>query len=417
MKTQENLKTYWRKLDNVAKVFSLDAKSNTNIFRYSVVLKEKVNENILKKALIKALENCQSFKVKIGTGFFWNYLEFNTKEPLVTIEDDIPCPNINVRNNNDYLFKITYYKKKINLDVIHSLTDGVGASMFLKSIVYNYLNMKHKISTDEMLTTKLTYKDKYLKYYDKNLISKTKKKKAFQIPGKIKNQNNNTYHYTIDLENIKKICKERNVTITEYLTAIYIYAMYLSFHKNKSKKEIAITIPIDLRKYYQTESLTNFFVCANIIPKIIKEKLSTFDELLKAVKKEFKEKINVDKIKSYLTRDVKLGTNIGIRLVPLFVKKTFMNFIIGIAKKESTSTLSNVGIIDIDSKYKEYIDNILVLVRPNRNEKIKCTICSYDKKLNITINSIVDDADFEKTFFKLLQNQITNIKLETNLIK
>ena len=33
----------WRKLDNTAKIFSLDDENNTNIFRYSIILKHKIN--------------------------------------------------------------------------------------------------------------------------------------------------------------------------------------------------------------------------------------------------------------------------------------------------------------------------------------------------------------------------------------
>ena len=83
--------------------------------------------------------------------------------------------------------------------------------------------------------------------------------------------------------------------------------------------------------------------------------------------------------------------------------------------KSSTTTLSNVGIIKIDDKYKKYIDNILVLVRPNRIQKIKCTICSYEDKLNITVNSNIDDKKFQKSFLKLLQNNIKQIQIESNI--
>lgn len=413
----ESLKNNWRKLDNVAKVFSLDSKNNINIFRYSVILKQKINKNILKKAVIKALENYKSFKVRIGNGFFWNYLEFNSKEPSITKENDIPCQHINLKENNDYLFKITYYKKKINLDIFHVLTDGCGAIKFLQSILYNYLNLKHQLSSDKKIDTKITYQDQYLKNYDKKISVDNQFKMAYQIPGKINKNTNNTYHYIMDLKQLKNICKRNDVTITEYLTAIYIYAMYLSIYNKKSKKEITITVPIDLRKYYQVDTLSNFFVCANINPKIVENKLTTFKEILNQVKKEFKDKVNIDKVKSYLTRDVKLGMNLGIRLVPLSIKKALMKFILDIANKTSTSTLSNVGIIDIDNKYKKYIDNILVLVMPNKNEKIKCTICSYNNKLNVTINSIIDDTQFEHTFLKLLGEQINNIKIESNLAK
>lgn len=405
----------WRKLDNTAKIFSLDDENNTNIFRYSIILKHKINKNILKEAINKALEQYNSFKVKLGTGLFWNFLEYNPKEPIVEKEDDIPCQHINFKENNDYLFKITYYKKKINLDVFHVLTDGAGATKFLKSIIYNYLNIKHKIDKEINIDNKITYKDEYLKNYNKSHKNKEKSTLAYQIKEKINTHINNTNHYIMDIKEVKDICKKFKVTITEYLTAIYIYAIYLSIYKKKSNKEIAITLPVNLRKYYGVDTLSNFFVCANINPKIIEKKLTTFDEILKEVHKDFQYKLSIDKVKGYLTRDVNLGKSIPIRLVPLRIKKIFISLIIHIAKKTSTSTLSNVGIVDIEDKYKKYIDNILVLVIPNKNEKVKCTICSYDNKLNVTINSNIVNNKLENKFLELLKEHIKNIKLESNV--
>lgn len=241
-------------------------------------------------------------------------------------------------------------------------------------------------------------------------------KSAYLISGKIKKNTNNTYHYTMDVTETKKICEKYNVTITEYLTSLYIYALFISLHKKKITKEFVITVPVNLRKYYKEDTLANFFVCMNINPKIIEKKLNDFTDILKEVKQEFKEKLPLEKMKKYLSRDVKLGENPFIKLVPLFVKKTFIKYTGKLFYKSVTSTLSNVGIIDIDDQYKKYIDNILVMVLPGKIQKLKCTVCSFDNKLNVTMNSNIADEKFEKVFYNLLQKHIKNIKLESNVI-
>ena len=229
------------------------------------------------------------------------------------------------------------------------------------------------------------------------------------IPGKIDSKINNTYHYIISIEEIKKVCKKYKVTITEYLTAIYIYAIYLELYDKKSKKEIVITIPINLRKYYNVDTLKNFFVCTDIY---VSKNIYTFDEILKEVYNEFKEKITKEKIKEYLARDVRIGTNKFIKVIPLFFKSLFMKKIFPLFYKPSTSTVSNVGIIEIDNNFKKYIDNIFVLVMPNITQKIKCTISSFGNKLNLIINSNIDSLNFISTLTILLKKDIANIKLQ-----
>ena len=100
-------------------------------------------------------------------------------------------------------------------------------------------------------------------------------------------------------------------------------------------------------------------MCTEINSKILEKNLTSFEEVLVEVHKDFQEKVQEDKIKKYLARDVRLGTNLPIRLVPLFIKKLFIKYAGSFITKSSTSTVSNVGIVNIEEKYQKYIDNIL----------------------------------------------------------
>ena len=70
MKKQRE-KLYWRRLDNSAKIFPISAgKKYSTVFRLSAVLNENINPVMLKKAVQKALEQYEFFKVKLKDGFF-----------------------------------------------------------------------------------------------------------------------------------------------------------------------------------------------------------------------------------------------------------------------------------------------------------------------------------------------------------
>jgi len=412
---KNNQQYIWRKLDNTAKIFSLDDKHDTNIFRYSVLLTDIINPSKLEKALKKALKDYPEFKVAIGSGLFWNYLDYNEKEPLISEENEIPCEYIKFSKNNNYLFKVTYYKNKINLDMFHALTDGNGAIIFLKSIIAHYLNLKYKLGVSKpRKQIKISYEDQTLKYYDKRYQMAYDFKPAYQLKGRVNKKINHTYHYIVSVSEIKELCKRLKVTITEYLTATYLYAMYLSLYDKKTNKEINVTVPINLRKFYHDETVANFFTYMNIVSNFTNKDRITFDDILKHVKKEFKEKLTDEKIKEYLARDVNLGMNLPIRLVPLIIKKLFIKFMGELVMRSSTTALSNIGIIDIEKRYKKYIENILILVRPGRVQKIKCTICSFANNLNITINANINDEMFQNTFLYLLKKHLKEIKIINN---
>jgi len=403
----------WRKLDNTAKIFSVEEKNSINTFRLLAVLKENVDPNLLHLALIKTLDTYPSYKVKIKSGFFWDYLEINTKDPIVEEEKYIPCKIINFRKNNEYLFKVTYFNNKINLDMFHILTDGVGATIFFKGILCNYLKLKYKLKTvdKEILKDAGFTQDEYLKNADIKLISKKKSTKAFLIKERSNFLKNKTYHYVLDLEKLKRICKKHNVSITEYLTAIYIYAIYKTVYDKSSNKDIVVTVPIDLRNHYNVQSFSNFFTCMNIEGNVLNNKKASFDIILNQVHKEFNNKLTLDNIKKYLARDVKLGTNIAIRLVPLAIKKLFIKYLGKLVTSTSTTTISNIGQIKLEKQYRKYIDNIMVLVSTGKVQKVKCTICSYENKLTVTINSNLISSKFEEEFYNLLKNYIGKVKI------
>ena len=144
MKNSTKNKLPWRRLDNSAKIFPMSTgEKYSTVFRLSVVLKEEVKAEILQKAVSEALEKYQSFKVRMKAGLFWYYLEQNNKKPIIEEEREYPCKYINPRRNGGYLFKVTYFKTKINIDIFHSLTDGNGGATFFREIVYTYLEMCH----------------------------------------------------------------------------------------------------------------------------------------------------------------------------------------------------------------------------------------------------------------------------------
>ena len=74
-------------------------------------------------------------------GLFWYYLEETPVRPLVHQEENPPCGLI-YKDSRSLLFEVTYFHRRINLEVYHALTDGTGALLFLQAMVY-HLSLIH----------------------------------------------------------------------------------------------------------------------------------------------------------------------------------------------------------------------------------------------------------------------------------
>ncbi len=412
----------WRRLDNSAKIFPIaSSRKYSSVFRLSAVLKEKIVPDNLKKAALITLNKLPYFKVKLKRGLFWYYFEENNKKLIIEQEKNYPCKYIDPNTNNDYLFKITYYENKINLDIFHSLTDGNSGVIFLKELIYNYIEISHyeefenqKIRAERKLSNNT--EDDYLKNYDKKSKKGKPGEKAYILRGKkLPFSAIGVIHVNINLKQLKNKAKEKNVTVTQYLTAIIIDSIYsTNYNKYHGKKPIRVCIPVDLRKYFKSETASNFFSYITIQADMENRALQNFDGILKFVKQKFEQLLTKEEISKTMSANVKLGNNAFIKSIPLFLKLAIVKLSYIEIRKYTTTTFSNIGRIGIIGEYQKYIDKFLMLIAPESVEKIKCSSCSFDNNLVFTFTSTLEDTKIEQEFCKKLKEQEIEITVEGN---
>ncbi len=421
MKKKEKKELMWRRLDNSAKIFPLSSsRKYSSVFRISAVMKEKVIPSSLEKAVNGALSKFIFFKVRLKKGFFWYYFEYNDKKVVIEEEKDYPCKYIDPITNNDYLFKVTYFDKKINIDIFHSLTDGNSAIQFFKEIVYQYIEIvyandfKNALRTDRKFDYNI--EDSYLKNYNKKSKNNIKSKKAYILKGrKIPFDAIRATHEILDLTKLKEITKQKGVTMTQYLTAVLIQSIYKGNMKQKeNNRPIKICVPVNLKKYFKSKTLSNFFSYITVTADGNKIDYNNLDDILKLVKNDFENLLKPEEIMKTMSLNVKLGNNFFIRIIPLFLKQIFVRLSYLEIRKYTTTTLSNIGRIGIIAEYQKYIEQFLFLIAPERVEKIKCSTCSYGDKMFFTFTSVLMPTNIEKEFKAILEEQGISVEIESN---
>ena len=410
MKNQEK----WRRLDNSAKLFPIVGnKKFSSIYRMSVVLTEAINADLLKQAVENTLQIFTTFKVCLKRGFFWYYLEQNEKDVVIFKEDTYPCRYMDKKMNHDYLFKVSYFKNKINVEVFHALTDGTTAIEFVKVIVYNYLNLQHPNNFKEPFSVKnievdtQNSEDSYLKNYEKHLPAAESSGKAYILKGtRLLPYQVGVTHGFISLKPVIKICRKLKVTVTEYFTAVLIYAIYQEQQKEKkSKRPIKVCIPVNLKKYFESTTMTNFFSYMTIVADRKQMDLTDFDLILAFVRNNFKNKLQKEEMAKTMAHTVRLGNSIYVRMIPLTMKKFILKLIYKEIQKCTTTTFSNLGKVNFLPEYEPYVDQFFCIIAPESAEKIKCTTCSYGNNIVFSISSILQKSNVEKNFFQFLTEQ------------
>lgn len=416
-------KKSWRKLDNSAKIFPLqESNKYSTVFRYSAVLKENIDKEVLEKAVERALIRYSAFKVKLKKGFFWYYLEENSKKPIIKEEIYYPCKRIDPVYNNDYLFSVTYFERKINIEIFHSLTDGNGGLIFFREIIYNYLDIKHKELADKeerkARKIELDTEDSYIANYDKKSKKGEGSKRAYLLKGKeLKFNQVSVNHLLINNNDLKSECTKYNLSTTQYLTSVLIWSIYnanvLKYNRIfKNKKPIKVCIPVNLKKYYKSKTMSNFFSYISVDAGM--DTCISFEEITEFVRSEFEKKLSEKEITKTMSDIVKIGKNIFISSIPLFLKKIVIRSIYKEIQKYLSITYSNIGKVGIIGKYQDYIDYFLFLIAPERIEKIKCSSCTYLDKVIFTFTSVLNDNSIEKYFYNFLKSQNVKVEVESN---
>ena len=418
-------KKTWRKLDNSAKIFPLqESNKYSTVFRYSAVLKETIDKAVLEKAVERALIRYSAFKVRLRKGFFWYYLEENPKKVIVRKEIYYPCKRINQNDNNGYLFNVTYFERKINIEIFHSLTDGNGGLIFFREIIYNYLDMKHKELQDkeERKARKIEFdtEDSYIANYDKKSKKKLGTKRAYILKGKELNLGQvSVNHLLVDSNDIKAECNKYNLSTTQYFTSVLIWSIYnanvLKYDRHlKNKKPIKVCIPVNLKKYYRSKTMSNFFSYISVDAEM--ETCISFEDITDFVRSEFEKKLSQEEILKTMSDTTKIGQNVLIGSIPFFLKKLIIRSIYREFQKYLSITYSNIGKVGIIGKYQDYIDYFLFLIAPEHIEKIKCSSCNYLDKIIFTFTSVLNDNSIEKYFLNFLKSQNVEVCVESNQV-
>lgn len=412
----------WDKLDNTAHLFPVIAGERmSNVYRISVTLTEMIDPELLQQALDIVLPRFDGFNLRLRHGVFWHYFEENGKPaPRVKEETKYPCRYIRPNRNNSYLFRVTYYKYRINLEVFHVLTDGMGGFNFVRELTYQYLRLRHPElieQTGDTLSsgTTLNREDSFLKHYKKTAPKRYQTQRAYLVKGeRFHNGEFGVMHGYIPLNELKTVCKKYGVSINEYLVSSFIWSVYNEYlHGMPSKKPIRVAVPVNLRPYFNSITTKNFFVMVSAEFHPTKDSY-TFEELLKIIRESLRSQLTSEHLEEIFSYNVSNQKRWYLKIVPLPLKNIAMRHVYSQSALANTTTITNVGMIQIDEPYKQYIEQFHAFLALSKGQHIKGTVCTYNGTLVFSFSYDLVDPSVQRGFFRRLAQDGLHVEIESN---
>ncbi len=416
----------WYKLDNAAKsIPGQDSSSWSNVYRLSATLTEKIDPELLQKAIRLTLVRFPMFDVRMKNGIFWHYLEKNPNgAPPVLPDTANPCTRFRHKENNGYLFRVYYYENRLSVEFYHALTDGFGASRFFMTLTAVYLRLTGKDIPNGESVYDVNEKSKESESedsYSKHCNSKAKAKMLLPFTYRFKGKRLPKHFYNITtgyipVSVIKEKAKEHGVTVTEYLAAVLLWVMYnmqKSEPRNK-EKHVGVQLPVNVRPFFGSDTLRNFMLCYTfqIDPKMGEY---TFPEIVKQLSLYLRYINNEKELRAMMKGNMGIEKNPFMRITPSFLKDFGVSVVYKFAGEKATSGLiSNVGVIKAPKEMEQHIEKIVLVLGPAMRNGARCGAVSYKDTLAFSISNIYVSTKIQREFFTTLVKFGIPVKIESN---
>lgn len=416
-------KREWYALDNAANIYPvIQSKQWTPMFRLTAVMAAPVDTVALQTALNKMRPRFPGFYVRLKRGVFWYYLEQEEWEARVEQDTLYPCPPL---SQEELPFRIKVHQNRIAGEFAHVVCDGTGGMIFFQTLLAQYLREQgvRVPYTESILNLGEApeageQEDSFLRYYRTGARLSRKEPLAYKMEGT--RLLPGMYCVTtgvMSVENALALARKHQVSLTEYMTATLLYVLYTvqkAVRPRGRLKPVKISVPVNLRKYYNTKTLRNFSQYLN--PGIDASFGDfTFEETLTQVHHYFRYMFTEKNLNARMSINVLAQRNPILRVMPLFLKKAGIRLVYNATGETVfTAALSNVGALSLPEEMHPHVRRCDLLLCTAKHNAVQCGMMSYQDTLSISFARSIAEPYVERLFFRALVRQGLHVCVESN---
>ncbi|WP_207302813.1 hypothetical protein [Lachnoclostridium sp. Marseille-P6806] len=416
-----NYTNKWYKLDNAAIIVPCSAHgSDTRVFRIACELKEPVDPELLQQCLDDTMEEFPYLNSYLRKGLFWYYLDGLRRTARVEEDAHAALRPIYFPGRRNLLYRVTYYHCRINLEMFHVLADGTGAFVFFRRLLTNYLARAHHLSLEDAGvtdTSSLQEKagDAFSHYYrhvkGSDQLKQMTSVKAFQIrTDRDPNLQNHLIEGVVSAKRFVDAAHEHRTTVGILAVSLYIAAILDGMSVHDRKRPVVISVPVNLRQFFPSETARNFFGVINI-PFSADKYDGTLESIIDVVRASFSAQLTPDRISSTMNSYSALVNNYVVKVVPLFLKEPVMTYYLAHAHSGITATISNMERIHMPREVEGYIDHFAAFMTA---PSMQITMATYGDKLVFGSAGSYADHQVMLHFYRRLTAMGMEAEIATN---
>ena len=416
----------WFKLDNAGKLYpAISTARWSSAFRISAELTEPVDPQRLQQAADRVMPRFPSLQVRMRAGLFWYYLE-EIREPLTVLPDTgHPCMPFRYRQDHGYLMRVRYFRNRISAEFFHSLTDGSGGFVFLKTLTAEYLRLggadvrfdggalDPSAAPDPRET-----RDAFLDMPLPRVRVSRREKRAYHFPATPEIPHTlHTVAASLPIRAVKEQAKAAGASVTEYLAAAILLAgcrEQAETHRGRTLP-VRVSVPVNMRAFYPSPTLRNFsaFVNPGVDPAL--GELS-FEEIAREVRAFMAYQVNPRFLAATIATNVADEKNLLIRLVPLQLKNLVISSIFRRSGDQLvTSTLSNLGRAEIPTGMEKHLRRFEFQLGVPSSPLCNCACVTTGDEMRLVFSFSIRETTLPRRMLRFLVEQGIPVEVESNL--
>ena len=416
----------WMRLDNAALIFPAISHTRwSNVFRVSATLTEPVDPALLQRAAADLMPRFPSMYVRLKTGVFWHYLEALPAPPQVREDFAFPLTLMQKKELKTCCIRVIYFKNRIAVEFFHSLTDGTGGIIYLKTLTARYLHLKYGADVpaeegvldlnEAPLPEEL--EDSFPRFSN-GVALDDRETDALRLRG---TREPNFLHLTtgiVPAGALKAAAHRYGVTVTVFLTAVMAESI-LAYQtercpERRRRKPVRITVPINLRRIYGSKTLRNFALTLN---PGVDPRMGDYDlgELCSVIAAQLNAEATPQRMAGRIAANVNPQNISLIRAVPLPVKSFIMRLIYNRrGESKGCINVSNLGVIRVPEAMAPFVRRMEFIIGTQRSYPNNCSVATFGDETYINMIRNIREPELERRFFSRLVELNVPVAVETN---
>ena len=448
----------WVRLDNASNIFlAAMSTTDTKVFRLSAEMENEVDPILLQEALEKTYAQYLLYHSVLRRGIFWYYLQHTDIRPQVVPDVLTPCSPLYRFEQKELLFRVIHNHKRIHLEVFHVLSDGTGALWFFEDLLKEYILLRYPHTQEELAKEQREIQQRHLEdsfvtYFSQTeeqnfadsaqsalrKFAKSSKKAAFEygrkakrwmlptkrmkrqkqvvhrIAGK-KTADNRTKIIELDMpvQKLLHLAHEQEATLTMYLIALYFEAIRESSPSYRPGETLAISVPVNLRQFYPSNSARNFFSTVKLTYTYPQEKEVDMKEICDTLTKQMQQQLSKENLENRLSRLIAYEYNPFNRVIPRPLKDGVLKIINYFNNRNLTVAMSNLGRVSLPESMEPYVHALYFhtsAVRP------QFSVISHGETASISFTSPYLETNIQECFVRKLTQAGIDVTVAANKV-